>query len=261
MEKCTRCKIRKKNSQFDISSQTKRLFKRCRECRKAAGQVEKVLVPDGMKQCSKCEGVKVKSEFDVSNLSGKLFPRCKVCRAASTSGKEACDREYKACGVCQQPFISKRAYQKRCSDKCDKLFWDVDRTRKNLYYKKWYRTMSKAQRRSRLNAVNKRYWKSKKKGICTQCHKRKALLEKGLCRICLKYFRLRAPAYKRNFILNLLRKKGGKCHCCGNGELLMLLLVKKGSDKGKLVCYNCKYGAQRNNGVCPHKKVAKASAS
>ena len=168
MKVCSRCKIRKKNSQFGISSQTERLFKRCRECRKGAVRVEKVLVPDGMKQCSKCEGVKAESEFDVSDLSGKLYPRCKVCRAESSSGMEACDKKHKICRVCHEPFISTKEHHLRCSDKCDKLFWVADRTRKNLYYKEWYRTMSKTQRRTRLDTVNKRYWENKKKGMCTQ---------------------------------------------------------------------------------------------
>ena len=195
MKVCPRCKSRKENSEFDISSQTERLFKRCRKCRKEAARVEKVLVPDGMKQCSKCEGVKAKSEFDVSNSRGKLYSRCKVCRAASATGIEAHNKKHKICRVCGEYFIFTKQHHVRCSDKCDKLFWDVDRTRKHLYYKEWYRTMSKAQRRKRLDVVNRRYWENKKKGMCTQCQKRKAVPGKGLCQICLKYFRLRAHTF------------------------------------------------------------------
>ena len=125
-------------------------------------------------------------------------------------------------------------------------------------------------------------WRNEKiaHGLCRDCPS-EAILGKTLCVSCMDKaceFSRKRNACIREEVFTIY---GKSCECCGNSELLFLIidhingggnkevrssfgsswyrsLIKEFQATGarrtdlRTLCYNCNMGRQRNGGVCPH---------
>lgn len=94
---------------------------------------------------------------------------------------------------------------------------------------------------------------------------------------CHKYCR----EYREKLTKKVIEHYGGKCECCGETNFLFLtidhikrngkeerrklgsnnlsiyrkIILENYPEGYRVLCYNCNCGRERNNGVCPHKKL------
>jgi hypothetical protein len=134
-----------------------------------------------------------------------------------------------------------------------------------------------------------RYWKNRRRGICTVCGRRQAMAACTRCQICRRH-KLRPTMRARTLVIarNSKRKVtdevfqaygGYRCKCCGETERLFLsidhinnngaqhrrelgiysgtqfhywLRRNKFPPGFQVLCANCQIGKYKNKGICPH---------
>lgn len=123
---------------------------------------------------------------------------------------------------------------------------------------------------SRVSTKN-RIAKRRSTGVCHHCGKPSD--GQSRCERCREVGRL----YQRRLKARVIEAYGGKCNCCGEGNLSFLTIDHTNGDGGKhrqaigssriynwlenrgyptpgfqVLCFNCNCGRQINGGVCPH---------
>ena len=127
------------------------------------------------------------------------YVSCKACREKSRKNSNNRRQWYKLNGICPDCGTEKLIGDEKICPECGAKKYISNLKSKKPYSREYYR--------KRIDGL-------KKKGICTQCGKRKAETGKTMCGICLEKKKIKARK-DRDCLPRHERPAYGMCYCCG----------------------------------------------